>query len=198
MTEPPKVGKWGYTTPSDLLKAAEGPLTSGDCHDVVAQLSAIRTTVPTPPAGEEVLANLKRFLRPTHTAIVHPDRAEAVRAATQNVWPRVEVVESPFVPDADHVYVFDNKALEIPPPSLPWDSPAANPLAGMRHWARVAASAPYQPFVPVYTPTHAALYRRALKRAEFRRKWELRFVDSRHLSPMRAAYWRRAKRRRRR
>jgi hypothetical protein len=197
MTGAPEVGKWGYTVPSDLIKECEGSLTSGDCHDILARLSATRATVPAPPTGAEILATMERFFRPTHTAIVHPDRAVGVREATRGVWPRVEVVESPHVP-ADALYLVDNKALEVPPPTLSWDSPAANPLGDMRHWARVAVSAPYQPFVPVFTPRDAALYRRELKRIEFRRKWERRFVDSRHLSPMRAAYWRRAKRRRRR
>jgi hypothetical protein len=156
----------------------------------------IQVTPPGPVTGEDVLATLERFFRPTHTAIVHPDRADGVREATRDVWPRVKVVESPFAP-TDALYLIDNKALEMPPPTLSWDSLAANPLGAIRAFARSWAMAPYQPFVPVHTPTHAALYRRALKRAEFRRKWERRFVDSRHLSPMRAAYWRRAKRRRR-
>jgi hypothetical protein len=196
VTETPRIGKWGYAVPSDLIKGCEGPLTSGGCRGILARLSATQATVPTAPTGAEILATMERFFRPTHTAIVHPDRADSVREATRDVLPRIEVVESPHVP-TDALYLTDNKALEIPPPTLSWDSPAANPLADMRYWARVAASAPYQPFVPVLPARDAEVYRRELKRAEFRRKWERRFIDGRHLSPMRAAYWRRAKRRRR-
>jgi hypothetical protein len=199
VSEAPEVGKWGYTVPHDLTKQYEGPLTATGCHDLLAQFaSTIRATVPPPPTGKEVRATLERFMRPTHTAIVHPDRADRVREATRDVWPRVEVVESPHLPDADHLYLIDNKALEMPVGPFTWNSPKFDPLADMRAWARTAMSVPYQPFVPILSPSEAARLRRATKREEFRRKWRRRFADSRHLSPMRGAYWRRAKRRRRR
>jgi hypothetical protein len=83
-----------------------------------------------------------------------------------------------------------------PAPALAWSSPAANPLADIRELVARAADAPYVPLNLIFSPGAARLYEREMAKIRFRDEVARRRVRAKRLSPVYAAYRRRARRRR--
>jgi hypothetical protein len=78
--------------------------------------AGIVVSVPVSPDGAEILASIREHLKPTHTALVKPERAAAVRQSVERLpgGCRIRVVESPYLPD-DQIYLIDHEALGMDP-----------------------------------------------------------------------------------
>ncbi len=73
--------------------------------------AGLLTTLPRVPTGAEVLAAVRRFLEPTHTAFVPDGNGNRVRELLAGTGLRVRVIETPDVPD-DTIYLINHAAFE--------------------------------------------------------------------------------------